>query len=79
MGRVGFEEDSRDRGSDGTVSDSTDSGGPRMGMPHRDHILYADFLQEYSDNDGEVWGPSTKVSKNQRYMSRKRARRVLGL
>ena len=64
--------------SDGTASDSTDSAGRRMGMPHRDHILYADLLQGYNDSDGEVSCPSTKVSDDKRYMSGKRARRVLG-
>ena len=80
VGRVDFEEDSRDggSGSDGTISDSTDSAGPRMGMPHRDHILYADLLQGYNDSDGEVSGPSIEVSDDERYMSRKRAQRVLG-
>ena len=64
MGRADFEEHSCDggSGSDGTVSDSTDSTGPQMGMPHQGHILFADLLQGYNNSDGEVSSPSTKVS-----------------
>ena len=36
-------------------------------MPHRDHNLYADFLQGYDDSDGEVSALSTEVSNEKRH------------
>ena len=80
MWRADFEEDLRngEGGSDYTVIDSKESSGPRMRMFHRDHILYVDLLQGYNHSDGEVSGPSTEFSDAERYMTRKRARRVPG-
>ena len=65
VGWADFEEDLQngEGGSDCKVSDSTESSGPRMGMPHREHSLYADLLQRYDNNDGEVLGPSTEVQR----------------
>ena len=48
-------------------SDSTEFSGPRMGMPHRDHNLCADFLQWYDDRDGEVSSLTAEVSDEERY------------